>query len=148
VYAVIGCPRCSAVRVVREGQRTAGCPRCGYRIPLHKVRVFLRTPDPSQAVSALGELNQAMVARKAGEGPWIDLRVPVPRPNEVPSGPRKRAVVERARELASRAGPFTAEELAAEAAIPLKRAESLLDGLLLSGEVYSPAPGKFLFVGD
>ena len=54
-YLILLCPRCGSVRYVKEGQKTALCLRCGYRMPLNplKVRILLRTRSREAATEAV-----------------------------------------------------------------------------------------------
>jgi len=44
-YIVFICPRCGTPRYAREGQKTAKCFSCEFRVPLDplKTRILLRT---------------------------------------------------------------------------------------------------------
>ena len=68
LYLVLVCPRCGSVRYVREGQKTAQCLRCGYRIVLNplKVRVLMRTRSREAAMEAVKRYK--MRAAEAREG--------------------------------------------------------------------------------
>ena len=54
-YLVILCPKCGSVRYVKEGQKTALCLRCDYRIILNplKIRILLRTESREAALEAV-----------------------------------------------------------------------------------------------
>ena len=54
-YIVFICPRCGMPRYAREGQKTAKCLYCGFRISLNplKVRILLRTESSRIAREAV-----------------------------------------------------------------------------------------------
>jgi hypothetical protein len=42
---------------VREGQRTATCPRCGHEFHATRARAYHRTEDPAELARLVGEMN-------------------------------------------------------------------------------------------
>ncbi|HID74345.1 MAG TPA: DUF1922 domain-containing protein [Thermoplasmata archaeon] len=143
MYIVIGCSRCGAIRVATDGQRTAGCPRCGYRIVVSRARVFHRAADMWEAAAALGRVNEALSSGGTEvDERWLDRRVARP----VRRGRRRRDHVAAARDLYHRVGSFTADALAGVCNINPEEAAALLERLRSEGIVYSPAPGRFAFV--
>jgi len=54
-YLIFLCPRCGMPRYCREGQKTAECFYCGFRISIGsgKIRILLRTESPRTAREAV-----------------------------------------------------------------------------------------------
>ena len=64
MYAVVGCNECSALWILGDGQETAGCPRCGKRHRVKKLKRFVETDDEDHA----REVRASMLANRQGEG--------------------------------------------------------------------------------
>ena len=49
------CPRCGSVRYAREGQKTARCFKCGYRMTIDpsKIRILFKTARVKEAIAAV-----------------------------------------------------------------------------------------------
>ena len=74
LYIVLLCPRCGSVRYAKEGQKTAQCLRCGYKIPLNplKVKILLRTRSREAAVEAVKRFKvKAAEARKGAKAKGV-----------------------------------------------------------------------------
>jgi hypothetical protein len=57
VHLVIACPHCKRALGVREGQKTATCPRCGRELHADRARAYHRTEDPAELARLIGEMN-------------------------------------------------------------------------------------------
>ena len=49
------CPRCGSLRYARNGQKTALCFKCGYRMTINpfKIRILFKTAKIEEARAAL-----------------------------------------------------------------------------------------------
>jgi hypothetical protein len=65
-FAVVGCPRCGALRVVEEGRKGAQCPRCAHRIDLRVARRHFESKDVEEARAYMGAANRGAAHRRAG----------------------------------------------------------------------------------
>ncbi len=57
-YAVVGCPRCGALRVVELGRKSAQCARCPNRIDLSHARRHFTSPSAEEARAYIGVANR------------------------------------------------------------------------------------------
>lgn len=62
MYEVVGCPSCRALWIVADQPETTGCPRCGARHRLERLRSFHETPDQNEAK----QVRAAFLATRSG----------------------------------------------------------------------------------
>ena len=162
MYVIVVCPRCHWGRIAREGQKTAGCPRCGYRISMKSARIFFRSTSLDEARAALGEVNRSIKGQDltgihSSRPTSAHTHTCLPKGRDLnemehaeslfscgPVGLKHgRSFIERIRSLPRR---FTLEEMANVLEIPMERAEKILLQMMESGEMYMPSPGIYEFV--
>ncbi len=64
MYAVVGCPECSSLWVVKGRPETSQCPTCGQTRAYEKRKQFVTTDDPDHA----REVRASMLAARQGHG--------------------------------------------------------------------------------
>ena len=57
VHLVVVCLRCKGATAVREGQKSATCPRCGRSYDPRRSRVYHKSEDPAELARLVGEMN-------------------------------------------------------------------------------------------
>lgn len=57
MHLVVVCPRCKGATAVREGQKSATCPRCGRSYDPRRCRVYQRSSDPAELARMVGNMN-------------------------------------------------------------------------------------------
>jgi hypothetical protein len=62
MYSVVGCPDCSALKIVEDRPETTRCPRCGRQTKFKKLRRFYQ----SDALDAAREIRARMLAERSG----------------------------------------------------------------------------------
>jgi hypothetical protein len=70
MFAVVGCSECQALWVVDTDVETTGCPRCGTRHRLEKLKQFVRTAEESEAREVRGSL---LAKRQGEEGAFDEI---------------------------------------------------------------------------
>jgi hypothetical protein len=64
MYSVVGCPDCSAFKIVEDRPETTRCPRCGRQTKFEKLRTFYQTDE----LDAAREIRARMLAERSGHG--------------------------------------------------------------------------------
>jgi hypothetical protein len=62
MYSVVGCPECSAFKIVEDRPETTQCPRCGRRTKFEKLKTFYQ----SEELDAVREIRARMLAERSG----------------------------------------------------------------------------------
>lgn len=62
MYSVVGCPDCSAFKIVEDRPETTRCPRCGRQTKFEKLRTFYQTEE----LDAAREIRARMLAERSG----------------------------------------------------------------------------------
>jgi ribosomal protein S27E len=62
MYTVVGCPECTALKIVDGRPETTNCPRCGRTSQFSKLRAFYR----SEEVDAAREVRARLLAERSG----------------------------------------------------------------------------------
>ncbi|UPM41781.1 DUF5817 domain-containing protein [Halocatena salina] len=62
MYSVVGCPACSALKIVEDRPETTECPRCGRRTAFEKLRTIYRNDD----LDAAREVRARLLAERSG----------------------------------------------------------------------------------
>lgn len=68
MYSVVGCPECSALKIVADRPETTQCPRCGRRTAFDKLRTIYRSDD----VDAAREIRSRLLAERSGHDDAYD----------------------------------------------------------------------------
>lgn len=64
MYSVVGCPECSALKIVEDRPETTQCPRCDRRTKFKKLRTFYQSDD----IDTAREIRARMLAERSGHG--------------------------------------------------------------------------------
>lgn len=64
MYSVVGCPECSALKIVENRPETTQCPRCGRQTKFKKLRTFYQ----SEEIDAAREIRARLFAEQSGHG--------------------------------------------------------------------------------
>jgi hypothetical protein len=62
MYSVVGCPECSAFKIVEDRPETTQCPRCGRQTKFEKLRTFYQSDE----LDAAREIRARMLAERSG----------------------------------------------------------------------------------
>lgn len=57
MHLVVVCPGCKGATAVREGQKSATCPRCGRSYDPRRSRAYHRSEDPAELARMVGDMN-------------------------------------------------------------------------------------------
>lgn len=64
MYSVVGCPECSALKIVEDRPETTQCPRCERRTAFEKLRTIYQSDD----LDAVREIRGRLLAEQSGHG--------------------------------------------------------------------------------
>ncbi|RRJ28057.1 DUF5817 domain-containing protein [Halocatena pleomorpha] len=62
MYSVVGCPECSALKIVEDRPETTQCPRCRRRTAFEKLRTIYQSDD----LDAAREIRARLLAERSG----------------------------------------------------------------------------------
>ncbi|MCL7411279.1 MAG: hypothetical protein P1P69_03955 [Methanosarcinaceae archaeon] len=142
-YAVIACPKCRAhAQIIEYGTVITKCQNCSAALKIKKLRLFYSSNILKKAISARTQLQAQIHGQSVEFGSVPEMEFVDDRPSIIK--PKKNAQKIILDLLRSADGALEIEILRMQALdndVDADRFDKILEGLLRTGDVYSPTVG-------